>query len=237
MAESPGVAEGLPSLTAITFKRGLVAGRLYLGLATLISLILTTVLLHNAKPGVFANTFPLELPLFATLGSMGGIMLFVSDRSKGVLEYLIAYGVRPRSLFLNVLLTAAALSSLVLLCALAVGLSGYLLTGHTLTADLENSILGYTVPMTYASALFATMTGMLWSVLSTPRAGLNSPVGVSPLLGIAPPMLVLILAEAVDKSAYYDITVGASIGFLLVVAGLLLVSTRLMGRERFLSAM
>ncbi len=228
----------LPSVTSVTFRRGLYAGRLFLGVGLMISLILTTVLLRSPRGAVvFEATFPLEVPLFASLGAMGGMMLFVSDRSKGVLEYLIAYGIRPGTLFVNCLLTTVGLSSIVLGSALAVGLGGFLATGHPLTTDLENSVLGYTIPMTYASSLFAASCGMIWSTLSTPRIGYNSQAGVAPLLGVAPPMLVLILAEAVDRSQYYYVTVGASLGFVALVAVLLLASTRLMGRERYLSAM
>lgn len=228
----------LPSLRLITLRRGLSAGRFYLVIGVIVSLVLTVALLRSARgSAVFIATFPLEIPIFASLGAMGALLLFVTDRSKGVLEYLISYGVRPQSLFLNSLLVAVALSTVVLGGALAVGLTGYLALGNRITVDLQDSLLGYTIPMAYASALFASTGGIIWSTLSTPRAGLNSPVGVAPLLGVAPPVLVLIVADAVDKAAYYYITVGASLGFLALVAILLIASTRLMDRERYLSPM
>ncbi len=130
-----------------------------------------------------------------------------------------------------------ALTTIVLGGSLAVGLIGFWAAGNAFPTDLENAILGYTVPMAYASALFATVGGIIWSALSTPRAGMNSPVGLAPMLGIAPPVLVLVVAEGVDKSAYYDVTVGAALGFLALVALLLVASSRLMGRERYLSSM
>ncbi|MEM0129212.1 MAG: hypothetical protein QXG65_03500 [Thermoplasmata archaeon] len=234
---SPPVRQ-LPSLRAVTLRRGVAAGRMYLAIAILVSVVLTVILLRSARgASVFAATFPLELPIFASLGATGALMLFVADRSKGVLEYLISYGVEPRSLFVNSLIVAAVLSTLVLACGLAVGLGGYLAQGNAIGSDLEDAILGYTVPMTYASALFAAISGIVWSTLSTPRAGINSPVGVSPLLGIAPPVVVLIAAETVAKPDYYYVTVGASLGFLALVVVLLLASARLMGRERYLSPM
>lgn len=240
-SRTPGSTDGgrkLPSLLSVTLRRGLIAGRAYLAIGIVISLVLTTVLLRTARAStVFVATFPLEIPLFATLGALGGMILFVGDRSKGVLEYLISYGVRPRSLFLNSLLTTVVLSTIVMGTALTVGLAGYVATGHSISSDLENSILGYTIPMTYAASLFAATCGVIWSTLSTPRMGLNSPVGVAPLLGVAPPILVLVVAEGVDKSAYYDVTVGASLGFLILVVALLFASSRLMSRERYLSPM
>lgn len=238
MAPPPESAAPLPSLLSITIRRGVLAGRFYLAIGVAVVVVLTVVLLHSAKAStVFTATFPLEVPIFASLGAMGGLMLFVSDRSKGVFEYLISYGVRPSTLFLNCLVVTVLLSTLVVGIALAIGVGGYVATGHPITIDFENALLGYTLPMAYASSLFSSVCGIIWSTLSTPRMGINSPVGVAPLLGIAPVILVLIVAESVPSSQYYDVTVGAGVGFIVLVGILLVVSTRLMGRERYLSPM
>ncbi len=228
----------LPSLTLVTLRRGVLAGRFYLGIGVIVSLVLTVALLRTAHGTVeFVSVFPLEVPLFASLGAMGGLILFVGDRSQGVLEYFISYGVRPRTLFVNSLLVTIALTSIVLGSSLAVGLAGYFIAGNALSTDLVNSILGYTIPMAYASALFASIGGMIWTALSTPRTGVNTPVGLAPILGVAPPVLVLIVAEGVARSAYYYVTLGAALGFLVLVAVLLVASSRLMDRERYLSPM
>lgn len=228
----------LPSLTLVTIRRGAIAGRLYLAVGVVVSLILTIALLRTARgKAEFVSIFPLEIPLFASLGAMGGLLLFVGDRSKGVLEYFISYGVRPRTLFVNCLLVTITLTTIVLGSSLAVGLAGYSFAGNMISADLENSILGYTIPMAYASALFASIGGIIWSALSTPRIGMNTPVGLAPLLGVAPPILVLIVAEGVDKAAYYYVTLGSALGFLALVVILLVASSRLMDRERYLSPM
>ncbi len=222
----------------VTLRRGILAGRFYLAIGVFVSLVLTVALLRSAHGTTqFVAVFPLEVPVFASLGAMGGLMLFVGDRSKGVLEYLISYGVRPRTLFVNSLLVTLALTTVVLGSSLAVGMTGYLAAGNAISTDLENSVLGYTIPMAYASASFASVCGIIWSALSTPRAGMNTPVGLAPILGVAPPVLVLIVAEGVAKSSYYDVTVGAALGFLAVVVVLLIASSRLMDRERYLSTM
>lgn len=234
--KDPGPGPELPSLTAVTVRRGLVAGRLYLAMGTAIVLILSLVLVH-ARSGVFAVTFPLEVPLFATLGSMGGLMLFASDRAKGVLEYSIAYGVRPGWLFGNILVASIVLASVVLAAALAVGMGAFLAAGGRITTDLENTLLLYTVPMTYAAVVFSTVTGMIWSSLSTPRMGLNSPAGIAPLLAVAPTILVLVVAEASPKSDYYYITGGAAAAFVVAALAMILLSTRWMDPERYLSPM
>ncbi len=148
----------LPSLRQVTLRRGTLSGRFYLVIGVMVSLILTVALLRTARgTGESVAVFPLAIPLFASLGSMGGWMLFVGDRTKGVLEYFISYGARPRTLFINNLLVTVALTTIVLGGSLAVGLGGYLAVGNALSTELESSIFGYTIPVAYAIALFATV--------------------------------------------------------------------------------
>jgi hypothetical protein len=49
----------------------------------------------------------------------------------------------------------------------------------------------YTLPMSYASQAFAATVGMYWSALSSPRQGLNSPIGLAPFIGILPTVATL----------------------------------------------
>jgi hypothetical protein len=231
-----GPRPALASLLGATVRRTLVVGRLYLALGTFISLLLALVLIVVARrPSEFTMTYPLEVPLFAVLGSLGGLMSFASDRTKGVFEYLIAYGVRPRTLFLNGLTATIALTALVLGASLAVGLGAAAAKGLTFTEDLWKSIGLYTVPMGFAGALFMATVGMIWSSVSTPRGGLNSPLGIAPMIGIGPTVLVLILAETAPTADFYYITGGAAAVIIAGVVALLVLSARLMGRERFLS--
>ncbi|HUZ80072.1 MAG TPA: hypothetical protein VMV28_05595 [Thermoplasmata archaeon] len=230
------VDSGIPSLTWTTIHRTLVIGRLYLAIGTGVSLLLTLILVFGAHSSTaFVQTFPLEVPLFAVLGSIGGLMTFTSDRTKGVFEYLIAYGIRPRTLFINGLLSAAALTGLILGFALMVGLGLAAAEGVLLTPDLWKSIVLYTIPMSFAGALFTATVGMIWSSLSSPRTGINSPVGIAPMVGIAPTLLVLIVAETGPSSQFYYVTVGAAAVIIVGVVILLGLSGRLMGRERFVS--
>jgi hypothetical protein len=226
----------IPSLTATTVRRTIVIGRLYLVIGVGFVIFLTVVLLSvKNAPVVFPTTFPLEIPFFAVLGSTGGLMTFTSDRTKGVFEYLIAYGIPPRSLFFNGLLSTIAMTSIILGLALAVGLAGAADRGVVFSQTFLQAIAFYTVPMSYAGALFTATVGMIWSAVSTPRTGINSPVGIAPMIGIGPAILVLIVAETAPTSEYYYITTGAALVILAAVVGLLAMSARLMGRERFLS--
>jgi len=226
------------SLAGTTVRRAFTVGRVYLILGTALVLLFTLVLVFAARHSTaFSTTFPLELPLFAALGSTGGLMTFTSDRTKGVFEYLIAYGVPPRKLFAGGLLSTAALTTTILGLALAVGLGAAYATGTLLPMSLEKSLLVYTIPMGYATSFFTATAGMIWASISTPRTGINSPLGIAPMLGVAPTVLVLILAEASPAADFYYITGGAALTILAVVVVLLALSARLMGRERFLSPM
>jgi hypothetical protein len=194
------------------------------------------ILLFRTHQGsAFATTYPLEVPIFAVLASTGGLITFTSDRTKGVFEYLIAYGVRPQSLFVNGLLATITLAGIILGIALAVGLGLAGADGVPITWDLEQSILLYTIPMSFAGALFTSTVGMIWTSVSSPRTGMNSPIGFAPLVGIGPTVLVLIVAETLPSSQFYDFTAGAAAAILVAVVVLLAASSRLMGRERFLS--
>ena len=112
--DSPAHAPSGARLTATTIRRTIVIGRLYLGIGGAMTLLLSLILASKGSATAFQTTYPLELPLFAVLGSIGGLMTFTSDRTKGVFEYLIWYGVRPRTLFFNGLASTAAMSSIVL---------------------------------------------------------------------------------------------------------------------------
>jgi hypothetical protein len=219
------------SLAWITLRRSITQGSRFLLLGTAFSLLLALVLIRN--PAVFAVTYPLEVPLFATLGSMGAILVF----SKGVFEYLISYGIPPERLFGYGLLSAASLASVVLGAALVVGVGGFVSSGGLLTWALEESILFYSIPMTFACALFATIVSMVWSTISSPRAGMNSPIGYAPMLGIGPAVLVLVAAESAPRADYYYVTTGAAVAILALVVVLALASGRFLNRERLLSPM
>ncbi len=225
-------------LTGTTIRRTIVIGRQYLGIGVALALLLSLILLlATGRHGgtAFQTTFPLELPLFAVTGSMGGLMTFTSDRTKGVFEYLIAYGVGPRRLFANGLVATSAVATIILGLTLGVGLTAAVADRVSLGENLFKAIAFYTVPMSFAGALFISTVGMIWSSLSTPRTGINSPLGIAPMVGVAPIILVLIVAESAPSSEYYYITGGAAAVIVAAVVLLLALSARLMGRERFIS--
>jgi hypothetical protein len=231
--------EGPLSLLGVTFRRAVTSGRFFLAYGTGIS-ILMALSLGLSSTG-FTVGFPILLPIFASVGSMGGLQVFSSDRQKGTLEYLLAYGVSPRRLFLNVLLTSLSLVSVILAVSVSIGVGVYVAGGNPLDATFVELLLIYGFPMSYAASAFASTVGMYWTSLSSPSAGLNSPIGFAPLLGILPPVGTLFGLVALGIAGYTSPTTflelaGVAIGILAGVVALLLgLIGRLLRRERLLS--
>lgn len=178
-------------------------------------------------------------PIFAVAGSLGGLIVFTGDRVKGVYEYLIAYGISPRQLFMNVLVACLVLVTTVLGVSLAVGLGLYFARGYSISTAQVEALGLYAVPMSYASGALAATVGMIWTSLSSPRQGINSPIGLIPFIGIAPSLVTLVAAVVVGASygAGYILPVtSVGIGVVTVVVLVLMSQVpRLISVERFLS--
>jgi hypothetical protein len=234
--------ETAPSLLGITIRRATVVGRFFLVYGTILAVFLG-VSLALASRSSFAASFPLVLPVFGATGSMGALSVFTSDRIKGTLEYLLAYGISPRRLFGEVLAASVVLVTIILSVGVSAGVGVYLARGNPWNETLTLGLGLYALPMTYASAAFATTVGMYWTALSSPRTGMNSPVGVAPLLGVLPPVAVLISVTTLAANGWISgspqsaIDVGIVAMVLLVVVDLLLLALvgRLLLRERLLS--
>lgn len=233
-------AGGPPSLVRITIRRSAATGRFFLVYGSAISVVLGVALAFSGG-SAFASSFSLFLPVFAVVGSMGALTVFTTDRMKGVLEYLMAYGVTPRRLFANVLLATIVLVTIVLCVGVGVGVGVYAANGHPLSLSLAESIGLYGIPMGYASAAFCAILGMFWTSLSSPAQGLNSPIGLAPLIGIIPPMatvavIAVVAATIAPGTTVLDlIGIAAVIVVTVVVLVLLSLTGRLLARERLLS--
>jgi hypothetical protein len=230
-----------PSLLGVTVHRSFVLGRLFLGYGIVIAAFLG-VSLSLAKGSAGFQAYPYILPIFGGIGGMGGLMVFASDRMKGTLEYFLAYGVSARRLFLNVLVAAVTLVTIVLTVALGVGVGIFLARGNVLSSTEVEALGFYSIPMTYATACFASIAGMYWSAFSSPRGSMNSPIGFAPLFGVLPPVMVLgVVTIGADSgllgsaTAYVEAAIAAA-GVVWVVTLVLLGSVgRLLRTERLLS--
>jgi hypothetical protein len=237
---TPSVPEGPRSLTAVTVRRAFANGKFFLVYGTAMCLLLG-VALGFSGGSAFVSSFPLFLPIFGVVGSMGGLVVFTNDRLKGVLEYLMAYGVTPRRIFLDTLVACFVLVAIVVGIGGSVSLGVYLARGQPATLSLALGLGGYAVPMSLASVAFAATVGMFWTSLSSPRSGMNSPIGLIPFIGILPSLVtvagVVLLALAGYSSTTTFAQLDAAVVLAVTATVVLLIGRmdRLLRRERLLS--
>jgi len=233
--EGPGVSTSF--LVKTTIRRSMSFGRVYLGMGVIIPLIVILPLSQvtgEANAQAIVGEIPaLTIPMFAILGAIGGLLVFTSDRSKGVYEYLIAYGVDTSSVFWSTIAATLVLVSITLAAGIVEALVG-LSFGSGVSVTFVELLLFYTIPLSYASAAFMCSAGMVWSALTTQMAGVNSPVGIAPILGIAPVLIVLLAATGAGDLFVY-VTGGATVLLLAASAAMVYLGTKRMVRERFLS--
>lgn len=231
------MTDGPPSLIGITIRRSIASGRLFL-IVTLIPASIVSFALSRSGGTAFVSAFPIVLPVLGGVGALGGLVVFSNDRVKGVLEYLLAYGVSSRRLFANVLIATMVLETILLGGALAIGLGLYLATRHTISGTLALALGLYSVPMSYTSSAFVTTVGMFWTSLSSPREAMNSPIGFAPIFGIAPSAITLAavaFVSAAGISYEYLVVFAAPVVLAAIVLLLLSLTRRLLRNERLLS--
>lgn len=232
------------SLYSMIFRRSLSYGRVYLIMGLVISVLfigetaLTLNALKNLAQGsgseIAGEIYPLLLPLTTIIGATGALMVFSSDKAKGVYEYLIAYGVNPSTIFWSVVVASIGLVSIILIVSVPVAAIVFALLGLALPSTFNELLILYSIPLSFTSTAFMTMAGMIWQSLSTRRAGLNSPVGAAPVLGIVPVMTVFLLSLLLHADLI--LLVGAVSLAVLVSLGVMTgVANKKMQRERFLS--
>ncbi|MDR0461038.1 MAG: YhfC family intramembrane metalloprotease [Nitrososphaerota archaeon] len=242
---SLSISEGsmrLTSLVKTNFKRALSFGSVYLIICIALSLLLGGILNGVASmvtdaesPAIVSQSFPLMLPLLTVIGSFGGLMVFVSDRTKGVYEYLIAYGVNVSEIFWSTLLTTLGLVTITLGISIIGNIVLLLLMGGTMQLAMFELLLLYTIPISYASVAFMTMAGMIWSSITRRIPGVNSPIGIATLLGIGPCLVVLILSSFFTGSSFLLLVGGVTLILAVLVVAMLVVANKSMNRERLLS--
>ncbi len=232
------------SLTYMNFRRAANFGRVYLIMGVVLSFIIVIPISAvgrsvpagvNGATQVLSQIPALVLPLFAIIGSMGGLMIFTSDKTKGVYEYLIAYGVNVSSIFWSIVLATIGLASIVLVVSIAGTVGILVATGGSISLVFIELVIFYVIPITYTSSMFMSMAGMIWSSLATRRAGVNSPVGLAPVLGIIPVMAVLLLSSRVGAGNFILLVGSVSVVLVFTVGAMIAVSNKKMVRERFLS--
>lgn len=232
------------SLARVNFIRAAKYGRIYLLMAVLLSIFISVELISvsnissaasGAAKSVLSDIPALILPIFPIMGSFGSLMIFVSDKDKGVYEYLIAYGVNPSKIFWSIVATTIGLVSIVLGISIPIDVGVSMLAGGLSRTYAE--LLGlYVVPISYAAAISMTMAGMIWSFLAVRRTGINSPVGIISLVGVVPILIIIPVSIIVGPTNFILLVGAVSLALYIVVAVMIRVSNSKMVRERFLSS-
>ena len=230
----------LKSLVKTNFKRSISFGSIYLILGIALSFLTGISLSGVASASLetqasISQLFPLMFPVFTVVGSFGGLMVFVSDRTKGVYEYLIAYGVNVSEIFWSTLLTTLGLVTIVLGVSLTGNIAILLLMGGSIQPTMIEMLLIYTIPISYASVAFMCMVGMMWSSLTRRIPGVNSPIGICTLIGTGPVLVVFILSSFFIGSNFLLLAGGMTLTLVTLVATMMVVANKRMNRERLLS--
>jgi hypothetical protein len=246
-AESAPPEQGTTNLRSLfytNFRRALNFGKVYVIIGMLLPILFTVELsaANSAAKAASASSapilgeiYPLLLPMFVVLGSVGGLMIFASDREKGVYEYMLAYGVDVSTIFWSIIVASMGIVTLVLSVSLVITVVSLAATGGALTVVFGELILLYTIPLSYAATMFMSMAGMLWSQLTSRLPGVNSPIGVAPILGIAPVLAVFLVVTASGATDILYVVGGVSIAMVWAVVAMASIANRKMQRERFLS--
>ena len=242
-ASEQSIVRKRSSLAFTNFKRAANVGKIYLIMSIAISIFISIEFLAvnslgaastNAVPSVISSLPALILPAFTVIGSFGSLMIFVSDKDKGVYEYLIAYGVNTSKLFWSIVLATIGLVSIVLCLDVAINL-GIAVVSGTVTLRYVELLIFYVVPISYAVSIFMSMVGMIWSFLATRRTGINSPVGIVSIIGIVPVFAVLFVSLILPPGFTIIFAGLVSLSLFAIVGLLVRVSSTKMVRERFLS--
>ncbi len=240
----PHVAEGsggrgfnLKQLSYETLVRAVRYGKMYLVISIALPILVAAEFAFvPTKSGVnLLSLYPLILPLFIVIGSMGGLMIFTSDKRKGVYEYLMAYGADASTIFYSILIATLGLALIVLTASLAIMAAVFLIAGISISLEVIEELLLYTLPLSFSAPVFMAMSGMIWSALSTRVTGVNSPVGIAPMLGVVPVIAVFVISAIMGpaESIYVAAIVSVLIIAITIMTGL--IADRRLVRERFLS--
>ena len=229
------------SLIRTNFKRAFSFGSVYLIIGIAMSFLFgfTSGVISSASGDtsiVITQMFPIMLPMCAVMGSLGGLMVFVSDRTRGVYEYLIAYGVSVYKILWSTLIVTLGLVTVVLGVALTGNIALILLMGGSIQRAMVETLLIYTIPISYTSVAFMTLAGMIWSSLTVRVPGVNSPVGIATFIGMGPTLLVLLLSPFFSGTSNFLLLVGGvTLTLVALVVIMMVVANKKMNRERLLA--
>lgn len=185
--------------------------------------------------GILVYTFiPSVIPLAAVIGSFSPLLVFVNDRSRGVYEYLLAFGRKPAEIFIGLVISVIVLSVALIAVPVAVAGSLIYISSGALLGRLMTEILVYSLPVGFVAPLFISAISVMWVSLTKRMQFVNSPIGIAPLFGLLPVVAVLLFAEF-DRGANLTLPLAfVAAGMAAATVVLFAIASSALGGERFI---
>lgn len=183
---------------------------------------------------------PMFIPILASIIGSLPLVIFLSDKARGVYEYLMAYEFDLSQIYLAFIIA----SIIAVLMFVAPAVVVVLLSAHFLdiaiTSTILQIILVYTIPYSVLVTVIVILMSLTWSVLAQRRQFVNSPTGIAPLIGSVPTLIFLLISIFGSKTG--DITVPnlitysglLSVAIAAILVVMVFISIKKMARERFL---
>ena len=226
----------------VTMKRSVRLSRSYFVLGIVITVhgiiisnIMSIIPADSANPAPIdlSNNFPILsvaiLSLSSLLFSLPVVMLFVYDKTNGVLEYLLSTGLDQLDIFKGYVKASLTLATYLLVFAIILNTAMGFTLGTSL--GLLASMAALTFAIGISEVFLVTVCMMAFSSLQKTPMGANQPLGV--IIGIIPMFPALILPLAFPAQAIV-IDFLIAVITLLVSLVLLLSTGRLILREKLL---
>jgi hypothetical protein len=193
--------------------------------ADLLNIEGTSIDLMNSMPLVSVSLLSMSALMF----SMPVMMLFVFDKNTGVLEYLLSTGLNQFDVYKGYVKASLSLASILLV------FSNLLNTAIGIYLGTSLDFLATVVVLTFAVGLSGVLLGavsmMAFSSFQKTQLGANQPLGIA--IGMVP-VLPALLVPFIFPSYALVIIISIAIVTLLFSLGLLLLSGRLIPREKLL---
>lgn len=234
-------------------RRSLASSKVYIVIGLVLPMLFTGLLYYEGRslspsaiqtlydlPGnagggavLLSVLLPSMIPLVVVIGTFSPLLLFVNDRSRGVYEYLLALGKKPSDIFLGLVISVISIASFLVAVPLAVAAALIYVSGPVLLPGFMVEAAIYVVPMSLIAPLFITGIAATWVSLTKRMQFVNSPIGVAPLFGLAPIVLVLLLSQFVRLDRL--LILGAvTVAMTIATALIFILASRLLGGERFI---
>jgi hypothetical protein len=179
------------------------------------------------------NSMPLAsvsfLSLSALIFSMPVMMLFVFDKNTGVLEYLLSTGLNQFDIYKGYVKASLSLAIILLAFSNVLNTAIGMYIGTSLDFLATIVVLTFTVGL--SGVLLGSVSMMAFSSFQKTQLGANQPLGIA--IGMVP-VLPALMVPFIFPSYALVIIISIAVVTLMFSLGLLLLSSRLIPREKLL---